>query len=299
MHTRTEKPRTDQQTLLQRSSSSLRTGAAQSHDECPPSIGQHSVGNRSMVQSLGSRNRGTASDSTTCASSNAGHDFSRIGIHAHREAMRHTDSSGGGELLSDDPLRQTILGGDGDGVSVPQTQPATAGNSPAAPAASLTYSTVTPRTRQGCGGYEYAVQWGLDNATASTDGFIVQKLQFNLVRDICAGGTNNFAKTYWEAWQVKGGKIFIGTSTSPHHADTFRVGATPDQKGVNLEEGNAKFIEGYTEPLSWGTVPEAGSLPATETEPAGWSDAGTKYRSVQVDFDCCEQSDLGNITGQG
>jgi Domain of unknown function (DUF4157) len=163
----------------------------------------------------------------------------------------------------------------------------------------LAYNTVTPRAATSCGGYTYAARWGLNGATASTNGFIVQKLQFNLNREICSGGRNDFTKTYWEAWEVRNGNIFVGTSTSPHRADTFQVGPTPGQKGVNLEEGNARFIEGYTEPRSWGRVPEARDLPATTTQPAGWSDFGTVHRSVRVSFDCCSGSDPGAISGDG
>jgi hypothetical protein len=163
----------------------------------------------------------------------------------------------------------------------------------------LTYSTVTPRTVTNCGGYTYAAQWGLNGASATTNGFVVQKLRFDLKREICAGGRDDFAKTYWEAWQVRNGNIFVGTSTTPHRADTFSVGATPGEKGVNLEEGNARFIEGYTEPLTWGRVPEARDLPATTTAPAGWSDTGTVHRSVRVAFDCCSGTDPGQISGDG
>jgi hypothetical protein len=208
------------------------------------------------------------------------------------------------EPQEDDP---DYLGGDGGTATT--APPAASGSgasgggsaaAPAAPAAvTLTYSTVTARTRTGCGGYTYAVRWGLNNADATTNGFIVQKLTFDLRRRKCVGGDDNFAKKYWEAWEVRGGQIFVGTSTSRHNADTFQVPSTPDECGVNFEEGKAKFIPGYTAPRSWGRVAEAGSLPATETEPADWSDAGTLKRNVRVSFDCCDRSDLGEISGEG
>jgi hypothetical protein len=185
---------------------------------------------------------------------------------------------------------QGLMGGESALATVGTLQ--RQGGAAAAPA-TLDYTTVKPRTRTSCGGFEYAVKWKLDGATASTNGFVVQKLTFDLNREICAGGRDDFQKTYWEAWQVRGGNIFIGTSNSAHNADTFRVNATPDEKGINFEEGNAKYIDGYTDPLTWGNVPEAGNLPATTTQPAGWSDSGTFHRDVKVTFDCCEQTDLG------
>jgi outer membrane protein OmpA-like peptidoglycan-associated protein len=158
--------------------------------------------------------------------------------------------------------------------------------------------TISP-TNYGCGGFTMAARWGLDNADSTTNGFIVQKLTFDLNREICTGGRNDFQKTYWEAWQVRGGVIHIGTSSSPHNADTFTVPSTPDHEGSTYEVGKAKFIPNYIEPLSWGNVPEARSLPATTSQPAGWSDAGTLDRWIgNSSFDCCNQSDLGDFYHQ-
>jgi hypothetical protein len=165
--------------------------------------------------------------------------------------------------------------------------------------AELTYSTVFPKKNLGCGGFKWAVKWGLTGADASTNGFIVQKLTFDLKREKCAGGRNDFAKTYWEGWQVRKGKIYIGMSKSLHRSDTFQVPPTPDQKGVNLEEGHAKYMDGYTAPLSWGHVPEALSLPATTTKPAEWSDSGTIHRWLRNEFDCCAGKTKSNLTSKG
>ena len=152
----------------------------------------------------------------------------------------------------------------------------------------LNATTTTPKTDNGCGGYVWAQRWGLSGANSSTNGFVVQQLTFDLRRTGCGGTANNFYKRYWEAWEVRGGKIFVGTTTTPHSADTFRVSSTPNHHGINHEEGKAKFIPGYTAPSGWGSVPEAGSLPATETQPAGWSTAGTLNRSIRSTFNCCE-----------
>ena len=150
-------------------------------------------------------------------------------------------------------------------------------------------TTVGPRDN-GCGGFRWGTIFSIANATAATNGFVVQKLQFDLQRTNCDGTSNNFQKTYWEAWQVRGGVVFIGTSASRHDSDgvgdNFQVPSTAG-RGVNREEGNAKFIPNYTAPLSWGRIPEAGSLPATTAEPAGWSEAGAFRRVIQSRFNCC------------
>jgi hypothetical protein len=170
---------------------------------------------------------------------------------------------------------------------------------PTATPVTLTYTTVTPRTKNGCGGFTWACKWGLNGATASTNGFIVQELVLDLQRKRCGGGRNDFYKRYWEAWEVRGGSIFVGTSASPHVADTFLVPPTPDHGGANFEQGKAKFCPSYTAPNSWGNVPEARSLPATETAPAGWSTAGTIDRWISNTFDCCDGKTDSRLDGQG
>ena len=168
-----------------------------------------------------------------------------------------------------------------------------------AASAKLKDSTVTPRTNDGCGGFHWAVKWGLDNAKANTNGFIVQELVFDLQRVKCDGTRDDFFKRYWEAWEVRGGSIFVGTSASPHKADTFQVNSTPDRRGMNYEGGKAKFIPDYKEPLTWGNVPEALSLPATETRPAGWNDSGVIDRYIVSQFDCCSGNTHATVWGQG
>lgn len=174
------------------------------------------------------------------------------------------------------------------------------GNVPSTPTpVSLTYTTVAPKTNLGCGGFSWGVRWGLGGATAATSGFVVQQLTFNLSRERCTGGRNDFRKTYWEAWQVRGGNIFVGTTTAPHSADTFSVPPTPDQRGINYEEGQATYIDGYTAPTTWGHVPEALSLPATTTMPAGWNGHVKLFRWLRNEFDCCAGRTNSNFTSHG
>jgi hypothetical protein len=171
---------------------------------------------------------------------------------------------------------------------------------PAPAAATLTKSEVTARTDKGCGDYVWAVKWGLSGATDKTNGFIVQQLTFDFKREKCVGdGRNDFYKRYWEAWEVRGGKIFVGTSASPHSADTFSGESTPTQKGVNREDGKAKFMPDYKEPAKWGKIPEARDLPATEKEPDGWSTDGAIDRDIVATFDCCGKTPVHKVEGTG
>ena len=184
------------------------------------------------------------------------------------------------------------------GTSVSQDA-GTGGGADAGVTPALSFSTVSPVTNQSCGGFSWGVRWGLAGASASTNGFIVQQVTFDLAREVCAGGRDDFTKTYWEAWQVRNGSIFVGTSNTAHNADTFAVPPATGEKGVTRLEGSAKFIPGYTEPLTWGNVPEARSLPATTRQPAGWSTGGTISRGLRNEFDCCNQTDLGTFTHFG
>lgn len=163
----------------------------------------------------------------------------------------------------------------------------------------LNFTTITAPHSLGCGGFRSQVRWGLDGANESTNGFVVQKVTFDLARERLDGGNSDFQTTYWEAWQVRSGKIYIGTSESAHGADTFNVPPAPNHRGSCYEAGWAKFIPDYDAPKSWGNVPEARALPSTTSEPVGWSDSGTIHRYMRNTFDCCEQSEMGDFDHGG
>ena len=184
-------------------------------------------------------------------------------------------------------------------VPAPAPTPAPAPK-PAAPAApSLTKSEVTPRTDDGCGGYHWAIKWDLANATAETNGFVVQQVTVNHKHTHCQMGRVDTFRRYWEGWQVRGGKIYAGLSKQPHEQDEFVNGPDTDFKGMSSQEGKAKFIPGYDEPLKWGHVHEARGLPATESEPAGWSSEGTIERDIKSWFDCCGKTPNSKVEGSG
>ncbi len=171
---------------------------------------------------------------------------------------------------------------------------------PTAAGPTLKKSEVTPRTDDGCGGYHWSVKWELSGAADKTDGFVVQQVTFNNKHIHCEGGKIDFNKRFWEAWQVRGGKIYAGTSPKQlHEADEFTQGPSTDEKGFNTQDGKAKFMPGYTEPLKWGKVHEAKGLPATEREPDGWSTTGAIERDVKTTFDCCGKNRESKIEGNG
>jgi hypothetical protein len=210
--------------------------------------------------------------------------------------------SQGGETLEGEDDPNAILGGEiqrqpGDGPDAGVV----ALDAPAV-TASLHVTTKEAPVDLGCGGYRAKRQWSIDNGGVGTNGFVVQKVNFNTSQLKCDGADDTTAVTpvYWEAWQVRDGKVFIGTTNDPHVADTFSHSRKPNHKGKNAEKGAAKYIDGYTEPTKWGhDAPEAGALPTTTSQPAGWSDSGTITCSISETFDCCDGKDEKKLESAG
>ncbi|HSR50668.1 MAG TPA: DUF4157 domain-containing protein [Acidobacteriota bacterium] len=182
----------------------------------------------------------------------------------------------------------------------PQQQPQ--GEAAQRPTPALSRRVTTPPTDHGCGGFEMGGIFSVDNADENTNGFVVQKLTFDLQREGCEAGNRNYSTTYYEAWQVRRGVVYIGTLQDRHDSDgvgdRFYVPPTPDHRGVNFEEGRAKYMDGYTAPLRWGNIREAGALPATYDEPPEWSDSGTIHRWLRSEFNCCDGATDTNFTHQ-
>ena len=153
---------------------------------------------------------------------------------------------------------------------------------------SLTYIAQAP-VQGRCGDFSWQIKWQLNNATEQTNGFIVQKVKQVSLAKKCDDSSDDVFNIYWEAWQVKNGKIMSGISERESLGDVFTWTNTNGSKGGTYVTGSAKFMAGYKEPLSWGRVKEAGTLPATTTQPAGWTESGSKYRFVGTpDYFCCE-----------
>ena len=138
------------------------------------------------------------------------------------------------------------------------------------------------------GDYDWRVEFILKNASESTNGFIVQKVNFGSDTTTCDGKPTNDSAIWWEAWQVRNGKIFSGTSdVRLSLGDQFTSSNTRGTKGTIWHRSETKFMPGYQEPLKWGRFKMAGSLPATTIQPPGWSWVGTLQRSIQVVYDSC------------
>ncbi len=172
----------------------------------------------------------------------------------------------------------------GQGIARVQRQDKpTAVNTP-----SLTYTAQAPVQGQ-CGDFRWQIKWQLNGATEQTNGFIVQKVKQVSLSQKCDDSPDDVFNIYWEAWQVKNGKIMSGLSERESLGDEFVWSNTNGSKGSTYVAGSAKFMAGYNEPFKWGHLKEAGPLPATTSQPAGWTESGSKYRFVGIpDYFCCE-----------
>jgi hypothetical protein len=153
--------------------------------------------------------------------------------------------------------------------------------------ASFSYKNISGPTNLGCGGFDWRVQWEVENQMPREFGFVVQRIRAHLQNTPCQSPNSQAPQiiTYWEAWPVKDDTVYQNLSRASHTYDKFSVEPAPNHYGINGVEGHAKYIPNYREPASWGaSVDQAGDLLSTTSEPAGWSDVGAIVRHVVNDF---------------
>jgi hypothetical protein len=157
----------------------------------------------------------------------------------------------------------------------------TGGGSTATTTPRLTKSTVSGPSVQNNGGFSWAARWAIQNATTSTNGWIVQHVVVHQnVTDASNnpivpgtgsyGGLRTSWYPLWEAWQVRGGQVYVGGSSQAHNADTYGQGPVgPSTKGTTEVIGRADFYPNLTLPSGF-TVRNAApawALPATNSNP--------------------------------
>jgi len=199
-----------------------------------------------------------------------GHDFSRIPIYARTRGQ--------------EPEQVPELG------TSPEAEPdagvALQSDSRSATGVRLDYQKLSA-VQGGCGDFSWQVKWTLPGATADTNGFIVQKVKQVSIGEKCSGESDDVFNIYWEAWQVKGGRVMSGLRNVESLGDEFSWSNTNGSKGTVYVTGAAKFMPNYLEPFSW--KGRQGPLPSTESQPNGWSESGSKYRYAGVsDYSCCD-----------
>ncbi|CAN5871367.1 hypothetical protein BH11VER1_BH11VER1_32260 [soil metagenome] len=146
----------------------------------------------------------------------------------------------------------------------------------------ITYKIVTaPVKIDDWGAAKFELTWKVHSTTL--DGWIVQQVEITGSYVDKAGATitaaEKYGKTsYWEAWEVKGGKVYAG-ATSKSAVVGGRDGYTTLSGGEDSEgnwqvTGTVVFAPPTSDPSSWGTIGnQAGGLPSTSSEPTWWANA--------------------------
>lgn len=153
-------------------------------------------------------------------------------------------------------------------------------------------------------------QWVITDADqppgAQFDGWIVQHIIFACAKKDCNGQYSPCNKRdveYWEAWRVKGKRIYAGFPyqdiTASLWHDRFRTRSEGDcTYGRASIRGWVKLIPG---PLQGNFVAAgvtyAGILFATYTRPPNWSDSGALHHYLIVRWASCCASYIGQCTG--
>jgi hypothetical protein len=237
-----------------------------------------------------------------------GHDFSRLPVFPEpgdeRQHARRTSGELEGGSLNEG---EQWLPASGDGGSAaPTGAPAGSAKTPAASTPRLKKSTVNALATQPNGGFSWGAQWSIDGATAATNGWIVQHVVVRhaveawhpplLVGSTLPivpsqspyGGLNESWYPLWEAWQVRGGAVFVGGSASAHKADTYSQGPVgANTKGTTEVIGRADFYPNLTLPKDF-TVRNAApawALPATNTDPGLTGGTGALDHNLTAKWD--------------
>jgi hypothetical protein len=146
-----------------------------------------------------------------------------------------------------------------------------------------------------CGAYSWKVRFSVKNADATTTGYIVQKVDAKYNRTDCEGtdkpvtGMGTFP--FWEAWGVRGGKVFIGDTANEHNADTYSDNSMGDEtKGSIVVKGTPEFFPDVTLPEHMkanNPDTQAGDLRSSTTDPALTGGTGSISHNLTASWNCC------------
>jgi hypothetical protein len=256
---------------------------------------QRTLGNR-VVQRLLESEAGAVNGGHTGGTARSDRDLSSL--------SRGSGESAHGSLNEGDEW----IPATGNGGSASTAQAPAAGTAPPAAASvpRLKKTTVSALSTQRNGGFTWGVRWSIDNATTSTNGWIVQHVVVrqnvaawhppllpSVTRPIVPGregygGLSTSWYPLWEAWQVRSGSVFVGGSTSVHSADTYGQNAVGENtKGTTEVVGRADFYPNLTLPTAF-TVRNAApawSLPVTNTDPGLTGGTGALEHDLTANWD--------------
>ena len=195
----------------------------------------------------------------------------------------------------------------GTSSSAPASTPTTTPSATPGAVPRLRKTTVSGPTTGNCGQYSWGIRWSLENADATTQGWIVQNI--NSSHDVkgcddrsktddemrtLTGGWDPSWYPFWEAWQVRDGQIYVGRSDSIHSADTFGWSGPGDNtKGSREVRGAANFYPNRALPASFvvRNAAPAWSLPYTQTDEHLTGGTGSLTHNITATWNCCPRAD--------
>ncbi len=191
-----------------------------------------------------------------------------------------------GSVIGSSP---SVKGSSGPGSSTPSPVAAGKGTK------TVKKTQLAPPSAGYCGEYSWQVRFSVDNADASTNGYIVQKVDANYSRENCDGtnspvpGIGTFP--FWEAWGVRAGKVYVGDTNSPHNADTY---TDPNMgeltRGSIAIVANAEFFPNVVLPahmIANNPKTQAQSLRSTIVDPKLTGGTGSIPHNLTASWDCC------------
>lgn len=189
------------------------------------------------------------------------------------------------------------------------------------PLPTVTLTELKPPAPLECGGMEWPVRFGLSGAKKDTEGWIVQRIdedfdvkdcdgtkidvlshtqglvnkKFSVtgkdgVQNVVTGPTDPKWYPFTEAWSVKGGKVFKGSTSTPHDKDTYRVPPFgPNTKGSVAITGSVDYFDCADLPSGFDTGKEPSvSLPIARPPSVPTSaGSGAKAHNLKVEWNCC------------
>jgi hypothetical protein len=196
-------------------------------------------------------------------------------------AARRPVTGKGAPVAEDEESMLPVTGDTGGGVTTPAPAGPVSPPSPPAPTAGpkLKKKNVRGPKPVDSGGFEWVIQWELDETT-TTGGWVVQKVELDHsvkskddkpVDPGKAGGLDPGWYPVWEAWQInKDQKVTTYAETGDVEDDTYGSGPLKDTKGSLTVRGTPEFYDGLTLPSSFKVTNKAPTwiLPATKGAPA-------------------------------
>jgi hypothetical protein len=158
-----------------------------------------------------------------------------------------------------------------------------------------------------CDSFGWYVKFKVDNPGAN-GGWIIQEVDLKVKKDKCRPPRNilNIDKKYYEIWPVAAGANTSGTTgTAPGggtYNDGFSISGLANTKGSGSWKGVVAYIANPapgssaidTSTGGWGpgTVPYAGILISTYTQPGFWANllasGKAKRHEMSISWDCCD-----------